>query len=662
MKIAIYKDTFANNRGADTAVKNLAAGLSERGHEVTLFDKAQFAEKVRGDYDVIISTGTNEILDLANVDGLPPIVQQFHTDPDYPFRHWIKRWRRNRAIKAALKKAAAFQVLREAHVGKLRKLLGGASADGISVIGNWSSYEGCEFRGVKSEKIIICPGAINKDKNQALLISAFAKIAEEFPDWQVHIYGKGKSKDEAALKKRIESYALSDKILLKGYADLEGPYRNCAFVAFPSKTEGFGMVILDAAMFEKPSLTVCDWIGMAAYGGGVVTDATADSYAEGLRRLMSDVEGCREIGSRAREYGLKRYSREVTLDKWSALLERVSARSLVSVVVPAYNVEKTVSVTVESLSAQDYSNFEIICVDDGSTDATPAILDSFAARDERIKVIHKKNGGYGSAINAGLDAARGEWVAILESDDRCAANTLSSLVAAGERANADMVKADWRLWWNETGDVRPAGKISRRWCGHFLSRRERLELCRVAPAIWSAIYRKPFLEKNAIRCLETPGAAFQDTSFNIKAILSAERLVCSPDAFVDYRQDNPSSSVRSKGQVFSLLHEYSELARFLETRSDIDGWARNCIRELEYRAYLWNLKRLAPEQRRDFLEKARERLGGYKLFAVPGKLLRKIDKKVNRRERRRRRIVSLHMNSNRIELVVLGRTWLYIRL
>ena len=72
MKIAIYKDTFVNNRGADIAVKNLAAGLEERGHKVTLFDKTEFAAKVRGDYDVIISAGTNEIIDLAKVDGLPP--------------------------------------------------------------------------------------------------------------------------------------------------------------------------------------------------------------------------------------------------------------------------------------------------------------------------------------------------------------------------------------------------------------------------------------------------------------------------------------------------------------------------------------------------------------------------------------------------------------
>lgn len=139
-------------------------------------------------------------------------------------------------------------------------------------------------------------------------------------------------------------------------------------------------------------------------------------------------------------------------------------------------------------------------------------------------------------------------------------------------------------------------------------------------------------------------------------------MVVTQEAFVNYCQDNPTSSVRSQGQAFSLLYEYSELARFLEERADIGEWARGRIRELEYRAYLWNLKRLAPEQRGDFLKKACERLPGYKLFASPEKLLRKIEKRVERRDRRRRRLVSLHWNSNRIELIVLGRTWLYIRL
>ena len=293
MKIAIYKDTFANNRGADIAVKNLAAGLSERGHAVTLFDKSEFAEKVRGGYDVIVSTGTNEILDLAKVECLPPIVQQFHTDPKYPFRHWIKRWRRNRAIKAALKKAAAFQVLREAHVDTLQNLIG-VSKDKISVIGNWSSFEGCN-KILSEEKIILCPGAINADKNQSFLVDAFAVVADEFPDWQVHIYGHGKAKEEAALIKRVAAKGLTERVLLKGYADLFEPYVKCAFVAFPSKTEGFPLTIIDAAMFSKPTLMIKDWIGC-----GVVV--TPKKFAMGLRKLMIDAEDRKLIGSRSKTY------------------------------------------------------------------------------------------------------------------------------------------------------------------------------------------------------------------------------------------------------------------------------------------------------------------------------------------------------------------------
>ena len=332
---------------------------------------------------------------------------------------------------------------------------------------------------------------------------------------------------------------------------------------------------------------------------------------------------------------------------------------LVSMIVPAYNVAGTVSATIEALLAQDYPNFEVVAVDDGSSDATAEILDRFAGSDSRLRVVHKQNGGYGSAINVGLAEARGEWIGILESDDVCRADMLSRLVAEGEGHKADMVKADWRLWWHEKGDARPAGKIRRSWRGHFLTRRERLELCRVSPAIWSAIYRKDFLSANGIYCLETLGGAFQDTSFNIKAVLSCERLAALPDAFVDYRQDNPNSSVRSKTQVESILFEYAELFAFLRRRPDIAQWATDCVRELEYKAYLWNLKRIAPEQRLDFIAKVRESGCVRKLFASPEKLVKKISGKVARRERRKRRLVSLHVNARKIELIVFGRTIFY---
>lgn len=318
MNIAFYKDTFANNRGADIAVKNLAAGLAERGHSVTLFTKPELAEKVHGNYDVIISAGTNEILDLVQESNLAPIVQQFHTDVSYSFRHWIKRWKRNRAIKKALKCAALFQVLVQSHVGKLQKILGGLPEEKITVIGNWSTYEGQPAPTHASQKIILYPGAINKDKNQQLLVKAFAKVAKAFPDWQVHLYGKGKAREIKSLQRLIDRCGVSNQVLLKGYADLAQPYAECAFVAFPSKTEGFPLSIIDAAMFSKPSLMIQNWIGC----GEIVTEK---DFATGLRKLMADEDYRETLGAAARDYCCANYSREQILTKWEDALRKIKA-------------------------------------------------------------------------------------------------------------------------------------------------------------------------------------------------------------------------------------------------------------------------------------------------------------------------------------------------
>lgn len=90
---------------------------------------------------------------------------------------------------------------------------------------------------------------------------------------------------------------------------------------------------------------------------------------------------------------------------------------LISVVVPVYNVQKYLEKCVQSIIAQDYKNLEIILVDDGSTDESGKICDSLADRDNRIKVIHKKNGGLSSARNAGIDIATGNYIGFVDSDD-----------------------------------------------------------------------------------------------------------------------------------------------------------------------------------------------------------------------------------------------------
>ena len=92
-------------------------------------------------------------------------------------------------------------------------------------------------------------------------------------------------------------------------------------------------------------------------------------------------------------------------------------KPLVSIIVPVYNIEAYLRRCLDSLINQTYQNIEIILVDDGSTDNSPAICDEYAAKDGRVRVFHKENGGVSSARNLGLDKAKGEWIAFVDSDD-----------------------------------------------------------------------------------------------------------------------------------------------------------------------------------------------------------------------------------------------------
>ena len=89
----------------------------------------------------------------------------------------------------------------------------------------------------------------------------------------------------------------------------------------------------------------------------------------------------------------------------------------VSVVIPCYNVEKYLHQCLDSVVNQTLKELEIICVNDGSKDSTLAIIQEYAARDDRIRIVDKPNGGYGESMNRGFDLATGEYIGIIESDD-----------------------------------------------------------------------------------------------------------------------------------------------------------------------------------------------------------------------------------------------------
>ena len=114
-------------------------------------------------------------------------------------------------------------------------------------------------------------------------------------------------------------------------------------------------------------------------------------------------------------------------------------KGLISVIIPVYNVEKYLRECLDSVLAQTYTDYEVIMVDDGSTDASGAICDEYAARDERFRVIHKENGGASTARNAGLNAAAGEFLYFLDSDDLLCADAFRKMLCCALDNNADLV-------------------------------------------------------------------------------------------------------------------------------------------------------------------------------------------------------------------------------
>jgi len=274
----------------------------------------------------------------------------------------------------------------------------------------------------------------------------------------------------------------------------------------------------------------------------------------------------------------------------------------VSVLVPVYNVKKYLRQCLDSLAAQTLDGIEFICIDDGSTDGCSEILDAYAEKDERFRVIHKENSGYGASMNVGLRAARGEYIGIVESDDFADAEMFAALYDVAKLQDAEVVRsnfwdtAETRSTFHEALSGHPYEQI-------FCPMECNPKLLLALPNIWSAIYRRTFLFEHGIWFHETLGASFQDLSFSFLVISSAQRYFLVRGAYLHYRVDNPNSSVHSKGKIFCVSDEYEYMEEFLRKHKRSASQHRWAAR-LFFQHILANESRIAPEWLGRYWERA----------------------------------------------------------
>ena len=191
---------------------------------------------------------------------------------------------------------------------------------------------------------------------------------------------------------------------------------------------------------------------------------------------------------------------------------------MVSVIIPAYNVEQYVERCVYSVTKQTYRNLEIILVDDGSTDCTGIICDKLAKEDNRISVIHKTNGGLSDARNAGIDVSRGEFISFVDSDDYIASDMLEHMMNAMCETDISMVVVGF---WKQSGDARE-------YCGptteRVVSSEEALKDIYIGheiyPASWNKLYRRALFNNNRFAV----GMINEDSEIITKLLMECNRV------------------------------------------------------------------------------------------------------------------------------------------
>lgn len=263
----------------------------------------------------------------------------------------------------------------------------------------------------------------------------------------------------------------------------------------------------------------------------------------------------------------------------------------ISVLVPCCNVEKYLKQCMDSILAQTFTDMEIICLNDGSTDGTLAILKEYEKQDERVVVIDKPNSGYGATMNLGLNMAKGKWISIIESDDYIETTMLEKLFNAAEDNDLDLA----RCLYIERNEVTGTDDIvNYDFADRYKEVMNPIEDQRpflIGPSIWVGLYRKDFLNDNDIRFLETPGASYQDTSFAFKVYAAAKRIMFIPEVLHNYRI-NSNSSVSSPGKLYYVCDEEYAIREYAKSRG-IYETLKEAMAFRMFGSYKWNYNRLA---------------------------------------------------------------------
>ena len=268
----------------------------------------------------------------------------------------------------------------------------------------------------------------------------------------------------------------------------------------------------------------------------------------------------------------------------------ISSHPLISIIIPVYKVEKYLRTCIESVQAQTFTNWEMILVDDGSPDNSGNICDEYKAKDDRIVVLHQKNGGQANARNHALDICHGDYVTFLDSDDFFNNETLEYMLNLLLSRNADIVQCDFIRGDSNTFPNIKQNIVVEEYDNHsiFLSGKANVIVC-------GKLYRRDILLKNRIK----EGRYYEDDFTTWKWYYSANKIVVSNRALYYYTV-NPNSTMagHKKKPSFDFMDAYKErIAFFIGTgEKDLEHCSR--IQLCKSLLLTYGHSKLSEEERR----------------------------------------------------------------
>lgn len=233
----------------------------------------------------------------------------------------------------------------------------------------------------------------------------------------------------------------------------------------------------------------------------------------------------------------------------------------ISIIVPVYNAEKTLNRCVDSILSQTFQDWELLLIDDGSTDRSGEFCDKYASKDQRIKVFHKTNSGVSSARNIGLDYAKGEWVVFVDADDFVKEPYLTHLLEHSQK-QVDLVISYAEI--HDGNDIRKESYPSK------LVDDTNFESMFIENDIhwhtspWSKLYKRSIIEKHHLRFCEGMHIG-EDAVFLYSYMLYSNKIYISPDTDYCYFSYTPGSLTKRINSLASETLAYDQIQAIVES-------------------------------------------------------------------------------------------------